>query len=187
MNKLDRDFLPCLKLRDIAFILSVLTLRTNGCNNSQQCCVRLLGAESFNGLKLCARTPNNTQQHATGCANDAACTIQQFWELLANNAKIASIVTNFFKANLCICILGVNSSNGGIANPKCGDGYSVPQNQGASFFCRPSLYGRYVTIRRHDERTIALNFCEVEVYSARRGTEPSGISVMHFALVFHIG
>ena len=185
MNKLDRDFLPSLKLRDIAFILSVLTLRTNGCNNSQQCCVRLLRAESFTGLKLCARTPNNTQQHATGCANDAACTIQQFWELLANNAKIASIVKNVFTANLCICILGVNSSNGGITNPKCGDGdgYRVPQNQSALFFCRPSLYGRYVTIRI-PERTDELTLCEVEVYSARRGREPSWISVMHYALVF---
>ena len=67
MNKLDRDFLPSVKLRDIAFILSVLTLRTNGCNNSQQCCVRLLGAESFTGLKLSTRTPNNTQQHETTC------------------------------------------------------------------------------------------------------------------------
>ena len=126
---------------------------------------------------------NKLQQHATGCANDAACTIQQFWELLANNAKIASIVNNVFTANLCICILGVNSSNGGITNPKCGDGYSVPQNQGASFFCRPSLYGRYVTIRR-PERTDGLTLCEVEVYSARRGREPSWISVMHYALAF---
>ena len=113
--------------------------------------------------------------------------IQQLWELLANNAKMASIVKKVFTANLCIYILGVNSSNGGITNPKCGDGYSVPQNYGASFFCRPSLYGRYVTIRRHDERTEALSFCEVEVYSARRGREPSGISAMHFALVFYIG
>ena len=150
------------------------------------CCVRVHGDKSFTGLKLCATTPNNTQQHASGCANDAACNIQQVWELLANNAKMASIVKKVFTANLCIYILGVNSSNGGITNPKCGDGYSVAQNQGASFFCRPSLYGRYVTIRRHDERTEALNFCEVEVYSARRGTEPSGISVMHFALVFYI-
>ena len=90
---------------------------------------------------------------------------------------MASTVKKVFTANLCIYILGVNSSNGGITNPKCGDGYSVLEGEGASFFCRPSLYGRYVTIRRHDERTIALNFCEVEVYSARRGTEPSAISV----------
>ena len=109
----------------------------------------------------------------------ATCNIQQCWELLANNAKMASIVKKVYTANLFIYILGVNSSNGGITNPKCGDGYSVSQNQGASFFCRPSLYGRYVTIRRHDDRTTALNLCEVEVYSARRGTEPSGISVMH--------
>ena len=114
----------------------------------------------------------------------ATCNIQPCWELLANNAKMASIVKKIYTANLCICILGVNSSNGGITNPKCGDGHSVPGNQGASFFCRPSLYGRYVTIRRHDERTEQLNFCEVEVYSARRGTEPSAISFMHYALVF---
>ena len=34
MSKLDRDFLPSVKLSDIAFILSVPTLRANGCNNS---------------------------------------------------------------------------------------------------------------------------------------------------------
>ena len=135
------------------------------------------------GLKVLP-VSHSTQQHAT---NDAACNIQQFWELLANNVKMASIVKKVFTANLCIYILGVNSSNGGITNPKCGDGYSVPQNQGASFFCRPSLYGRYVTIRRHDERTEALSFCEVEVYSARRGREPSGISAMYFASLFYIG
>ena len=109
-----------------------------------------------------------TTQHVTS---------NNFWELLSNNTKIASIVKKVFTANLCIYILGVNSSNGGITNPKCGDGYSVLEGKGASFFCRPSLYGRYVTIRRHDERTIALHFCEVEVYSTRRGIEPSAISV----------
>ena len=36
---------------------------------SQQCCVRLLGAKSTTGFKLCATTRNNIQQHATGCAN----------------------------------------------------------------------------------------------------------------------
>ena len=96
---------------------------------------------------------------------------------------MSSFVKKVYTANLYMYISGVNSSNGGITNPKCGDGYSVPGGQGASFFCRPSLYGRYVTIRIY-ERTAGLNFCEVEVYSARRGREPSGISVMHYALVF---
>ena len=82
-----------------------------------------------------------------------------------------------------IYFIGVNSSNGGITNPKCGDGYSVPQGEGGSFFCRPSLYGRYVTIRRHDDRIVAFSLCEVEVYSVRRGREPSRISVMHYALL----
>ncbi|CAH3161307.1 unnamed protein product, partial [Porites evermanni] len=82
--------------------------------------------------------------------------------------RMASIVKRVYKPNLYMYISGINSSNGGITNPKCGDGHRVPGGQGASFFCRPSLYGRYVTIRIH-ERTEELNFCEVEVYSARRG------------------
>ena len=36
---------------------------------SQQCYVRLHGAKSLTGFKLCAATRNNIQQHATGCAN----------------------------------------------------------------------------------------------------------------------
>ena len=97
---------------------------------------------------------------------------------------MSSIVKKVYTANLCIHILGVNSNYGGTRNPECGLRHSVPGGQGASFLCRPSLYGRYVTIRRYGLRTEALNFCEVEVYSARRGTEPSAVSVMHFALVF---
>lgn len=59
------------------------------------------------------------------------------------------------------------TSGGGVTNPKCGNTYSVPGGKGLSFFCRPPLYGRYVTIRslRIDELTL----CEVEVYSERRG------------------
>ena len=67
-------------------------------------------------------------------------------------------------------LLGTKRSNGGVANPKCGDGgYSVPPGQGASFFCRPTLYGRYVTIRITKTGNFPLTLCEVEVYSARRG------------------
>ena len=63
---------------------------------------------------------------------------------------------------------GSSSSNGGVINPMCGAGaYSVAEGQGASFFCRPSLYGRYVTIR--STLNDPLTLCEVEVYSARRG------------------
>ena len=55
----------------------------------------------------------------------------------------------------------------------CGaGGYSVAEGQDASFFCRPSLYGRYVTIRNtliHHQGMVALALCEVEVYSTRRG------------------
>ena len=38
-------------------------------------------------FKLCATTPNNTQQHGTGpgVQMDATCNIQQCWELLAKN------------------------------------------------------------------------------------------------------
>ena len=51
-------------------------LRANGRNNSQpllaynvgSCCVWHM-AKSLTGFKLCATTPNTTQQHATGCEN----------------------------------------------------------------------------------------------------------------------
>ena len=57
--------------------------------------------------------------------------------------------------------------SGSMANAKCGSGrYSVPEGRGASFFCRPTLYGRYVFI---NHRKIVLTLCEVEVYSAHRG------------------
>ena len=70
--------------------------------------------------------------------------------------------------NTSFLSLGSISSNGGVSNPKCGGHYSVPEGQGMSFFCRPSLYGRYVTITKRNPD--ALTLCEVEVYSARRGT-----------------
>ena len=56
------------------------------------------------------------------------------------------------------------------ANPKCGDTYTYefPTGEGRSFFCHPSLKGRYVIIRFVDEDK-PLTLCEVEVYSERRG------------------
>ena len=52
-------------------------LRANGSDNSQHCwrnnvvscCIRLHVAKILTGFKFCATTHNNTQQHATGCAN----------------------------------------------------------------------------------------------------------------------
>ena len=64
---------------------------------------------------------------------------------------------------------GTISDYGGVTNPECGSGDSVPQGEGLSFFCHPSLYGRYVTIRSL-QMNDALTVCEVEVYSERRGT-----------------
>ena len=66
-------------------------------------------------------------------------------------------------------LLGTLSDHSGVTNPECGSGYSVPEGKGVSFFCRPSLYGRYVTIRSL-RMNDALTLCEVEVYSERRGT-----------------
>ena len=66
-------------------------------------------------------------------------------------------------------LLGTGSDHGGVTNPECGSNYSVPQGKGLSFFCRPPLHGRYVTIRSL-RMNGALTLCEVEVYSERRGT-----------------
>ena len=64
--------------------------------------------------------------------------------------------------------LGNDANNGGTSNPKCGGNYNVPQGEGSSFYCRPSLLGRYVTITIPGNSKI-LTLCEVEVYSERRG------------------
>ena len=64
------------------------------------------------------------------------------------------------------CLLspsGPVSSDGGITNPICGGGFSVPQGQGASFFCRPSLFGQYVTIRSTRSVRDAFTLCEINV------------------------
>ena len=65
-----------------------IKLRANGRNNSQRCCVRLHGAKSLTGFKLCATTHNNMQE---GEKTGATCNIQQCWELLANN--VTSVCT----------------------------------------------------------------------------------------------
>ena len=57
-------------VKDPIRTIKATIVRENGRNNSQQCCVPLHGVKSLTGgFKLCATTPNNTQQHATGCAN----------------------------------------------------------------------------------------------------------------------
>ena len=49
---------------------SKLSLKVRTCIVAQQCCVRLDGAKSLTGIKLCTTTSNNTQQ---GVHADATC------------------------------------------------------------------------------------------------------------------
>ena len=67
--------------------------------------------------------------------------------------------------------LGQESSGTSSANPACGGTYtySLPLGKGTSFFCHPSLKGRYVIIRILQTKRTPLAICEVEVYSERRG------------------
>ena len=67
-------------------------------------------------------------------------------------------------------VSSINDTN--MTSPKCGRAatHYLPKAVGLSFFCRPSLKGRYVTIR--DLRgggQSGFNLCEVEVYSEQRG------------------
>ncbi|KAL9950681.1 hypothetical protein ACROYT_G043216 [Oculina patagonica] len=73
-------------------------------------------------------------------------------------------------------IKGAISSGGGVVNPKCGGSYSVPVGKGASFFCHPSLKGRYATIRNL-KNDVSFTLCEVEVYSERRACPIQGLGV----------
>ncbi|KAL9950719.1 hypothetical protein ACROYT_G043265 [Oculina patagonica] len=70
---------------------------------------------------------------------------------------------------------GSTNTSGGVTNPQCGGNYGVPGGKGLSFFCRPPLYGRYVTIRSllNDFLTI----CEVEVYSEKRACPIQALGV----------
>ena len=58
-----------------------------------------------------------------------------------------------------------------MTSPRCGRAatHYLPQAVGLSFFCRPSLKGRYVTIRDLRIGPSGFNLCEVEVYSEQRG------------------
>ena len=58
-----------------------------------------------------------------------------------------------------------------MTSPKCGRAatHYLPKGVGLSFFCRPSLEGRYVTIRDLRGGQVGFNLCEVEVYSEQRG------------------
>ena len=58
-----------------------------------------------------------------------------------------------------------------MTSPKCGGAatHNLPRGVGLSFFCHPSLKGRYVTIRDVRPRLSGFNLCEVEVYSEQRG------------------
>ncbi|KAL9950901.1 hypothetical protein ACROYT_G043472 [Oculina patagonica] len=72
--------------------------------------------------------------------------------------------------------VGTIVSSGGVTNPKCGGTYRIPEAKGLSFFCRPALYGRYVTIRSFLLNE-ALSVCEVEVYSERRACQIQALGV----------
>ena len=100
--------------------------------------------------------------------------------------QVVTIVTKeHVIGNLAVFLFlsGSSSSNGGVTNPLCGaGGYSVSQGQGASFFCRPSLYGRYVTIR--STLNDPLTLCEVEVYTARRGMLSSTVTDLLRPILF---
>ncbi|XP_067028426.1 receptor-type tyrosine-protein phosphatase S-like isoform X2 [Acropora muricata] len=73
--------------------------------------------------------------------------------------------------------VGPASNDNGITNPLCGSGLSVPQGKGVSFFCRPALFGQYVTIRVTPDRAWPIHICEVEVYSARRACQMQAVGI----------
>ncbi|KAL9950701.1 hypothetical protein ACROYT_G043242 [Oculina patagonica] len=71
--------------------------------------------------------------------------------------------------------VGSTTSGGGLTNPKCGGNYSIPGGKGLSFFCRPPLHGRYVTIR--SLLSNLLTICEMEVYSERKACQMQALGV----------
>ncbi|CAH3169050.1 unnamed protein product, partial [Pocillopora meandrina] len=66
-----------------------------------------------------------------------------------------------------------------MTSPKCGRAatHNLPKGVGLSFFCHPSLKGRYVTIRDVRPGRSGFNLCEVEVYSEQRACHSQAIGV----------
>ncbi|XP_067026514.1 uncharacterized protein, partial [Acropora muricata] len=73
--------------------------------------------------------------------------------------------------------VGPASRDNGITNPLCGSGLNIPQGKGVSFFCRPALFGQYVTIRVTKNARVYIHICEVEVYSARRACQMQAVGI----------
>ena len=67
---------------------------------------------------------------------------------------------------------------------KCGQAatHNLPKGVGLSFFCRPSLKGRYVTIRdvRRGSYPAGFVLCELEVYSEQRGMAYLDIFIIYY-------
>ena len=67
---------------------------------------------------------------------------------------------------------------------KCGQAatHNLPKGVGLSFFCRPSLKGRYVTIRdvRRGSYPAGFVLCELEVYSEQRGMAYLDILIIYY-------
>ncbi|RMX56301.1 hypothetical protein pdam_00021644 [Pocillopora damicornis] len=127
---------------------------------------------------------NNTDYYANSCTHTDR-ELNPWWRVdlgkiepvseiyLVNQENQWSYRQNNFEIRV-----GTVSNNGGITNPRCGNkSYSLPRGKGVSFFCRPVLLGRYVTIRslRIDLENFTL--CEVEVYSERRACQMQAIGV----------
>ncbi|XP_078353730.1 uncharacterized protein LOC144638391 [Oculina patagonica] len=118
--------------------------------------------------------------------NEASCTLTQsennpWWRVDLGQVEAVSEVYIVNRDSLGNRLshfeirVGTISSGGGVINPKCGGTYGVPGGKGLSFFCRPPLYGRYVTIRSLTNEPLTL--CEVEVYSERRACPMQAIGV----------
>ncbi|XP_044168919.1 uncharacterized protein LOC114961409 [Acropora millepora] len=82
-----------------------------------------------------------------------------------------------FRLNPFEIRVGPASRDNGITNPLCGSNLSVPQGKGVSFFCRPALFGQYVTIRVTKSLRGPIHICEVEVYSARRACQMQAVGI----------
>ena len=61
-------------------------------------------------------------------------------------------------------LTGDSIADGGSSNHLCGSQLAVPEGRGETFFCSPSVVGRFVYVRIPGLGKI-LTLCEVEVYS----------------------
>ncbi|XP_067028441.1 uncharacterized protein [Acropora muricata] len=142
---------------------------------------KMIGARPF---RLGTAVDGNSQTFYTSCIHSQMRFQNPWWRVDLEQVEPVNEVYIVNRGDCCgerlnpfEIRVGPASRDNGITNPLCGSGLRVPEGKGVSFFCRPALFGQYVTIRVTKDERVDFHICEVEVYSARRACQMQAVGI----------